>query len=242
LKFFLNSAIYKFEKASLSDPNNPAGGVKLYFMNGDTCNGLIRQTIIDFPCASGTSSTFTISENPPCTFNIRFPTSAACPGGSKPMPCQATLEGQYYDLSPLTGVDYRSSPTGDNFNYFMNVCGSVSVPNCQVSNNVFVCQLQKYQDQFQSVIAFSSIDPSQFLWSLSNPNNPKGGVKLTTTNGNACYNQNGTAMATTAVIDFPCASGIPNNFLIFQQPLCQYNIIFPSAFGCPTNPPRHSLD
>lgn len=66
---------------ALADASNPQSGVTITCSNGQTCNGNVRKAQIQATCDNTATSptSFSVVENPQCTYTIKFNSAAACP-------------------------------------------------------------------------------------------------------------------------------------------------------------------
>jgi len=81
---------------SYIDPTTPAKGVKAAFTNGNTCwmgGEQTRYANVLFQCSDSESGTFTIVEDPQCTFTLTMATKKACPGGSGTVTVSVGISG-----------------------------------------------------------------------------------------------------------------------------------------------------
>jgi len=73
---------------ALIDATDPKKGLSMTFMNGDQCGTNKAKAIVYFPCASQTSTQFTVTEGG-CIYNLMLPALEGCPT-DKPAPEKAS--------------------------------------------------------------------------------------------------------------------------------------------------------
>ncbi|XP_077442699.1 cation-independent mannose-6-phosphate receptor isoform X2 [Stigmatopora argus] len=213
----------------LSSPQKTEKGndLRLVYTDGDFCSKTTRiQTILTLKCKPGDL------ESPPvlrsvssdrCVYELEWYTLAACVL-SKTQGDNCKVEdlkaGFSFDLSPLTkaaGGYYNL--TNDNYDYFINVCGSVTAAQCP--EKAGACQVEKSS------------------WSLGRANSRlsyyDGLIQLVYSNGSQYNNEQHTLRST--IISFLCdptaAIGKPE----FQvEDKYTYNFHWYTSYACPERP------
>jgi hypothetical protein len=135
-----------------------------------------------------------------------------------------------YDMSGLkkTKDDYTGEDTY--FRYRMNVCAKSNAGGECGSNSV--CSYWKDDNTYHN--SFGAFDGSPApTWSLADPNNPRGGVQLTFTNGRStCAGR--TEKAVVQLKCDPAAAATPSTFYVTEDwSACVLYITMHNKISCP---------
>ncbi|XP_037100637.1 cation-independent mannose-6-phosphate receptor [Syngnathus acus] len=201
--------------------------IRLVYTDGDFCSKTTRiQTILTLKCKPGDLESAPVLRSVSsdrCMYELEWYTAAACVL-SKTQGDNCKVEdlqaGFSFDLSPLTKANggYYNL-TNDNYDYYINVCGPVTVANCP--EKAGACQEETSS------------------WSLGQANSRlsyyDGLIQLSYSNGSQYNNQQHTLRST--LISFLCdpeaGAGKPE----FQvEDKYTYNFHWYTSYACPERP------
>lgn len=189
---------------------------------------------------------------------VQFPAPVKCAEDS----CGKSFgdQGTTFDLSPLKlpGGYYkvRNQDVGfENYTYVFNVCGNTAeIPGSGPTGRGDKClnttiwqgdtdfmwnpapayQIARHDDLCWRMA--EDYSNSNIEWSLLEPEDPSRGVVMKYKGGNLC-NHESDSQRRYLEIAFPCADdimNIPDKEVIEEVKDCQYELIVPSIYGCPT--------
>jgi len=216
-------------------------GVLITIQNGGLCwylgERVPRTTLITTACGSGSTS-YTVLEGPPCTYNILLTSPFACTAPFVPN-CQAdfnttatatattitrttTNTSRKYDLSGLHILgDFSVSNSGTN--YLFNVCGGVTSNAICLTGNGAACQ---FSPSATHILARSAT-PLPVWTEISQG----GGVIITYHNGDICYPA---SQPRQTIYTVQCDPTVVMSSLTVQEPqTCVYLFTFNSKYACP---------
>ncbi|XP_049613817.1 cation-independent mannose-6-phosphate receptor isoform X2 [Syngnathus scovelli] len=213
----------------LSPPRKTEKGndIRLVYTDGDFCSKTTRiQTILTLKCKPGDLESAPVLRSVSsdrCMYELEWYTAAACVL-SKTQGDNCKVEdlqaGFSFDLSPLTKANggYYNL-TNDNYDYYINVCGPVTVATCP--EKAGACQVEKSS------------------WSLGQANSRlsyyDGLIQLSYSNGSQYNNQQHTLRST--LISFLCDPEVGAGKPEFQvEDKYTYNFHWYTSYACPERP------
>jgi len=147
---------------------------------------------------------------------------------STPFPCQYTVNGLTYDLSPLyqPTTDYKY--TSGSFTFFINFCAETNTKSCSPLNGVCLSASSSF---------YSSGDAQQAIPArLANAS--QSGFTLTYPGGSSCQQTN-----RKSVFSFICDPSTAFNIVSFSEnPTCAYQFLVRSSHACATGQCRYTKD
>ncbi|KAM4770926.1 cation-independent mannose-6-phosphate receptor [Rhinophrynus dorsalis] len=213
----------------LAPPKKVSDGIQLVYSEGSECSpGKTIQTNITLVCKPGDL------ESPPllkstsrdgCLYEFEWHTAAACViSRAEGDNCKVAdlSAGFSYDLSPLTKKSGSYSITTDNYDFHINVCGSVSEPEC--GENSGACQTTKSKDNH---------------WNLGVPNSKlyyyNGIIQLRYNDGTPYQDEKKTPRS--SLITFLCDRGADIGQPEYQkEDDYTYNFKWYTKYACPAVP------
>ncbi|XP_023555112.1 cation-independent mannose-6-phosphate receptor [Octodon degus] len=213
----------------VSSPTKEKGNIRLSYSDGDDCGGDKRITTnITLICKPGdleSAPVLRTSGNDGCFYEFEWHTAAACVL-SKTEGDNCTVfdsqAGFYFDLSPLMKKNGAYKVETVKYEFYINVCGPVSVPNCPPDSGA--CQMSK---------------SDKTLWNLGLSNGKlsyyDGMIQLSYKNGTTYNNEKHTPRATliTFLCDRDAGVGLPE---YQEEDNSTYNFRWYTSFACPEEP------
>ncbi|CAM5101789.1 unnamed protein product [Eretmochelys imbricata] len=213
----------------MSSPKKVGERIQLTYSNGDSCgkNKMIK-TVITLVCKPGdleSAPVFNL-ESGECLYVFEWYTAAACvlskTEGDNCRVSDAQAEFSF-DLSPLTKKSGSYIVNTADYDFYINICGSVSEELCQ-PKSAAACQVSKNKEH---------------TWSLGEPSSKlsyyDGMIQLTYKNGTTYNNEKKTQRSTliTFLCDYEAGIGQPEYQV---EDNYTYNFKWYTKYACPEMP------
>jgi len=142
--------------------------------------------------------------------------------------CSQTILGTLFDLTPLSGTDYKASDPS--YDYTVNICGTVSTETSCSTNKGAACQYTPTGGYLHMLSSW--VSPPVPAWDLIDPTTPATGVKVKLINGDS-----GCPGPRSVEFQFKCGPTLTTNppFTVTYTG-CSYLIVFTTSAGCPSVP------
>ncbi|XP_022416368.1 cation-independent mannose-6-phosphate receptor [Delphinapterus leucas] len=212
----------------LSSPTREKGHIQLSYSDGDECGDTKISTNITLVCKPGdleSAPVLRTSAANGCFYEFEWYTAAACVlSRTEGDNCTVfdSQAGFSFDLSPLTKKNGAYKVETEKYEFYINVCGAVSVGSCQLDSGA--CQVSKSGGK---------------SWNLGRSNAKlsyyDGMIQLNYKDGTPYNNERHTPRATllTFLCDRDAGVGLPE---YQEEDNSTYNFRWYSSYACPAEP------
>nr|XP_045014516.1 cation-independent mannose-6-phosphate receptor [Jaculus jaculus] len=213
----------------LSSPIKEKGHIQLSYSDGDDCGGNKKITTnITLVCKPGdleSAPVLRTSEDNGCFYEFEWHTAAACVLSKTEGENCTVFDAQAgfsFNLSPLTKKNGAYKVQTEQYDFYINVCGTVSVDSCQPGSGA--CQVSKSEKKSWN-LGLSNAKLSYY----------DGMIQLNYRDGTPYNNEKHTQRATliTFLCDRDAGVGVPE---YQEEDNSTYNFRWYTSYACPEEP------
>uniref|UniRef100_A0A673TKJ8 Cation-independent mannose-6-phosphate receptor n=1 Tax=Suricata suricatta TaxID=37032 RepID=A0A673TKJ8_SURSU len=212
----------------VSSPTKEKGNIQLSYSDGDNCGDKKITTNITLVCKPGdleSAPVLRTSGDGGCFYEFEWHTAAACVlSKTEGENCTVfdSQAGFSFDLSPLTKKNGAYKVETEKYDFYINVCGAVSVSPCQPGSGA--CQVSK-SDRKAWNLGLSNAKLSYY----------DGMIQLNYRDGTPYNNEKHTPRATliTFLCDRDAGVGLPE---YQEEDNSTYNFRWYTSYACPEEP------
>ncbi|XP_045356158.1 cation-independent mannose-6-phosphate receptor [Leopardus geoffroyi] len=212
----------------ISSPTKEKGNIQLSYSDGDDCGHKKITTNITLVCKPGdleSAPVLTTSGDGGCFYEFEWHTAAACVlSKTEGENCTVfdSQAGFSFDLSPLTKKNGAYKVETEKYDFYINVCGAVSVSFCQPDSGA--CQVSKSDNKAWN-LGLSNAKLSYY----------NGMIQLNYRDGTPYNNEKHTPRAT--LITFLCDRDVGVGLPEYQEEdNSTYNFRWYTSYACPEEP------
>nr|XP_060473234.1 cation-independent mannose-6-phosphate receptor [Panthera onca] len=212
----------------ISSPTKEKGNIQLSYSDGDDCGHKKITTNITLVCKPGdleSAPVLTTSGDGGCFYGFEWHTAAACVlSKTEGENCTVfdSQAGFSFDLSPLTKKNGAYKVETEKYDFYINVCGAVSVSFCQPDSGA--CQVSKSDNKAWN-LGLSNAKLSYY----------NGMIQLNYRDGTPYNNEKHTPRAT--LITFLCDRDVGVGLPEYQEEdNSTYNFRWYTSYACPEEP------
>ncbi|XP_077611202.1 cation-independent mannose-6-phosphate receptor [Crocuta crocuta] len=212
----------------ISSPTKEKGNIQLSYSDGDDCGRKKITTNITLVCKPGdleSAPVLRMSGDGGCFYEFEWHTAAACVlSKTEGENCTVfdSQAGFSFDLSPLTKKNGAYKVETKKYDFYINVCGAVSVSSCQPGSGA--CQVSKSDNKAWN-LGLSNAKLSYY----------DGMIQLNYRDGTPYNNEKHTPRATliTFLCDRDAGVGLPE---YQEEDNSTYNFRWYTSYACPEEP------